>query len=256
MSRRSVLSAQLAQLTSSGPSYDPDASDNLDGLTRGAAGEGEEEEDRRGHYVDVGPSRLRGQMGAMADPEGKYGGAVRGRQKIFDDDDDDEDEEEEEEVGDDEEGESGDDDDADDDEERGSDDEDDEGEEDDDEEEGSEDDAEEDEEEEAEDQPIHSAPTSSRPLDPIAALRDSRQKDVLKGQAIRRQKVSSGVPSLLGGPHSSHLRHYSNPFSPSASPFKKPSRRSPSSPPPSRLLPTHPKSSSMRARTSLPAWRN
>jgi protein AATF/BFR2 len=207
MSRRSVLSAQLAQLTSSGPSYDPDASDNLDGLTRGAAGEGEEEEDRRGHYVDVGPSRLRGQMGAMADPEGKYGGAVRGRQKIFDDDDDDDEDEDEEEAGDDEEGESGDDEDADDDEEAGSDDEDDEGEEeegeDDDEEDGSEDDGEdEDEEDEAEDQPIPSAPTSSRPLDPIAALRVSRQKDVLKGQAIRRQKVSSDVPSLLGGPHS------------------------------------------------------
>jgi len=173
---RPTLAQQLKQLESedTAPNVDIESAySNLDGLVipERKGNEGRE------HYLDVGPSRLRGQFGDMGD---KYGGEVRGRQKIFDDDEDEEEDEE-----DDGEGGSEEDDGEEDDEEE------DDGEEDDDEEEeeGDEDDEEEDEEEEDLPPPPPKASTSSR-LDPVAALRDSRMKDIEKGQAIKRQKVS------------------------------------------------------------------
>lgn len=203
MSRRATLSAQLAQLTSSAPSFDPDSADNLDGRVGGDdVDNAEEEAQKRKHYVDVGPSRLRGQMGMMGGQEGRYGGEVRGRVKIFDDDDD---QSEEGGEGEDGEGESGSEDDDEEDgededgeedeemdEEEISDDEEEEGDEDDGDEEGDEDD-EEGEEEDQSMMPV--ATSSSKSLDPISALRDSRQKDIVKGQAIRRQQVSPALQS-------------------------------------------------------------
>jgi protein AATF/BFR2 len=90
----------------------------------------------------------------------RYGGQVRGRQKIFDDDEEDEDVAEDEAGFDDE-----------------------------DEEEGEEEEEEEEEEDEDIQPPTRSTTSKSAKLDPIASLRDSRQKDVEKGKAIKRQKV-------------------------------------------------------------------
>jgi len=198
---RPTLAQQLKQLESedTAPSIDIESAySNLDGLVipERKGNEGRE------HYLDVGPSRLRGQFGDMGD---KYGGEVRGRQKIFDDDEDEEENEE-----DDGEGGSEEDDGEEDDEEE------DDGEEDDDEEEeeGDEDDEEDDEEEEDLPPPPPKASTSSR-LDPVAALRDSRMKDIEKGQAIKRQKVSLPYDKLT-------LRLYSTRSSHSESHSKKP----------------------------------
>lgn len=179
---RPTLAQQLKQLEAeeTPQSVDPESAySNLDGLniTERKGNEGRE------HYLDVGPSRLRGQFGDMGD---RYGGEVRGRQKIFDDDDDDEeeaDEDEDEEGG----GESM----------EGEDDEEEDGDEDEDEAEGDDDaEDEDDEDEEAEEEEEEDLPppppksTSSSRLDPVAALRDSRMKDIEKGQAIKRQKVT------------------------------------------------------------------
>jgi protein AATF/BFR2 len=177
---RPTLAQQLKQLESEDThqTVDPESAySNLDSLTlpERKGNEGRE------HYLDVGPSRLKGQFGDMGD---RYGGEVRGRQKIFDDDDD----EEEEEEGD-EDDVSGDEDENDEDDVEDEDDELDD--EEDDEEDEDEEEGDEDEEEEEEDlpPPPPKASSSSR-LDPIAALRDSRMKDIEKGQAIKRQKVS------------------------------------------------------------------
>jgi protein AATF/BFR2 len=168
---RPTLAQQLKQLESedTAPSVDIESAySNLDGLVipERKGNEGRE------HYLDVGPSRLRGQFGDMGD---KYGGEVRGRQKIFDDDEDEE-----------EDGEGGSEEDGEDDDEEEDDEEEDDGEGDEDGEEEEEDD----EEEEEELPPPPPKATSSSRLDPVAALRDSRMKDIEKGQAIKRQKVS------------------------------------------------------------------
>jgi len=173
---RPTLAQQLKQLESedAAPTVDIESAySNLDGLVipERKGNEGRE------HYLDVGPSRLRGQFGDMGD---KYGGEVRGRQKIFDDDEDEEEDEEDD-------GEGGSEEDGEEDDEEEDDEEEDDGEGDEDEEE--EDDGEEEEEEEELPPPPSQATSSSR-LDPVAALRDSRMKDIEKGQAIKRQKVS------------------------------------------------------------------
>jgi len=178
---RPTLAQQLKQLEAeeTPQSVDPESAySNLDGLniTERKGNEGRE------HYLDVGPSRLRGQFGDMGD---RYGGEVRGRQKIFDDDEEEEeDEEDDDEEGD---GESM----------EGEDDEEEDGDEDEDEAEGDDDaEDEDDEDEEAEEEEEEDLPppppksTSSSRLDPVAALRDSRKKDIEKGQAIKRQKVT------------------------------------------------------------------
>jgi len=177
---RPTLAQQLKQLESEDTNQTVDvesAYSNLDSLVlpERKGNEGRE------HYLDVGPSRLRGQFGDMGD---RYGGEVRGRQKIFDDDEDEE--EDEAEAGSDEDDEGEDDEGEDEDEEDGEE-LDEEGEDEDDEE------ADEDEEEdEEEDLPLPPSKTNaSSRLDPVAALRDSRMKDIEKGQAIKRQKVSS-----------------------------------------------------------------
>lgn len=175
---RPTLAQQLKQLESedTAPSVDIESAySNLDGLVipERKGNEGRE------HYLDVGPSRLRGQFGDMGD---KYGGEVRGRQKIFDDDEDEEEDEEED-------GEGGS-------EEDGEDDDEEEDDEEEDDDEGDEDEEEEDNEEEEEEDDLPPPPpkaASSSRLDPVAALRDSRMKDIEKGQAIKRQKVNSPV---------------------------------------------------------------
>jgi protein AATF/BFR2 len=177
---RPTLAQQLKQLESedTAPTVDIESAySNLDGLVipERKGNEGRE------HYLDVGPSRLRGQFGDMGD---KYGGEVRGRQKIFDDDEDEEEDEEEE-------GEGGSEEDGDEDDEEEDDEEEEEGE-------GDEDEEEEVDEEEEEDDDLPPPPpkaTSSSRLDPVAALRDSRMKDIEKGQAIKRQKVS--LPRII-----------------------------------------------------------
>lgn len=179
---RPTLAQQLKQLESDDTtSIDPDSAySNLDALNipERVGNEGRE------HYLDVGPSRLRGQFGDMGE---RYGGQVTGRQKIFDDDEDEE-EEDDEEAGDGEEGfdeEEGDEDEEEEDEEEGDDDEE------------EEEDEEEEDDEDAEDLPAPAprATSSNTRLDPIAALRDSRMKDVEKGKAIKRQKVSLSLLS-------------------------------------------------------------
>jgi protein AATF/BFR2 len=179
---RPTLAQQLKQLEAEEKTQtvDPESAySNLDGLDipERKGNEGRE------HYLDVGPSRLRGQFGDMGD---RYGGQVRGRQKIFDDDDD-EDEEEDDEA-DEEEG-DGESMEGEDDEEEDGDGDEDEAEGDDDEEDEDDDDDEEVEEEDLPPPPPKSTSSSSR-LDPVAALRDSRMKDSEKGQAIKRQKVT------------------------------------------------------------------
>jgi protein AATF/BFR2 len=175
-----TLAQQLKQLESDAASFDPDGEDAaLDGLAISREGDGWRE-----HYLDVGPSRLKLAKGPVEQTllSEKYGGEVRGRMKIFDDDDDEgggegveaEDDREDDEAEDDE-----DEDDEDDDED---------GDEDDDEEDAEEDD----ESERDENEDEHVAPTTSKSsgtLDPIAALKASRLKDIEKGQGIRRQRV-------------------------------------------------------------------
>jgi protein AATF/BFR2 len=211
---RLTLAQQLKQLESddptSNPLFNPDNDDSaLDGLSRPAEGV------HREHYLDVGPSRLRNEMGGMGGLGGaeqtlrseKYGGKVTGRMKIFDDDEDEEegrdgvdgeeeDEEDEEEEGD-KEGEE--DDEEEEDEEQSDGDEDEEDEENEDEE-----DEEDEEDGEEESAPPRTRPGSSKTLDPIAALKDSRLKDIEKGRGIRRQRVRRRV-HLLGVPFHSAL---------------------------------------------------
>lgn len=181
---RPTLAQQLKQLEAEdAPSVDPESAySNLDSLEI-AQRQGNE---GREHYLDVGPSRLRGQFGDMGE---RYGGQVRGRQKIFDDDDDEEEEEDGVLDGEEEDGEEEDDVEEDEDDEEG--DEDGFDEEDGDEEGEEEKDEEDDDdyEEEPTPAPRPVASSSSAKLDPIASLRDSRQKDVEKGKAIKRQKV-------------------------------------------------------------------
>lgn len=203
---RLTLAQQLKQLESDDPSsnplFNPDNDDSaLDGLSRPAEGVPRE------HYLDVGPSRLRNQIGGLGGEEQtlrseKYEGKVTGRMKIFDDDEDEEggdgadgeeEEDEDDEEGDEEEGdgegEEDDDEDEDEDEEESDGDEDEEDEdEEDDEDEGEEED------EVEESAPPRARPGSSKALDPIAALKDSRLKDIEKGRGIRRQRVSQPVP--------------------------------------------------------------
>lgn len=179
---RSTLAQQLKQLESDDVrSIDPDSAySNLDELNipERVGNEGRE------HYLDVGPSRLRGQFGDMGD---RYGGTVTGRQKIFDDDDEDEELENEGEQGSDEDEDAEDEEDEDDEGDDLDGEEEDEAEEKDNEGEEEEDDG----EEEDLPAPAPRATSSNTRLDPIAALRDSRMKDVEKGKAIKRQKVCS-----------------------------------------------------------------
>lgn len=196
---RLTFAQQLEQLGGSPPrTYHPDAADaDLDGLALPS-----DRQAAREHYVEVGPSRLRAQLpplgGALL--SGKYEGKATTRRKIFDDDD--EESEEEEEAGravrrngavdggksgvEDEERFSGEE--VDDDDDDGEEDEDEEEDLDDDEDDDEEGDEDEDEEEDAEPQPV--ASSSRRSLDPLAALKDSRAKDIEKGRAIQQQKAS------------------------------------------------------------------
>lgn len=200
---RPTLAQQLKQLESedSPASVDPEnAYSNLDSLAI-AKRQGNE---GREHYVDVGPSRLRGQFGDMGE---RYGGQVRGRQKIFDDDEEEDDEVDGQADEDDEEGDEEEDDeeeeDEEEDEEEGDEDEGDNGEE-------EEDDEDEDEQEEEVIQaPTRSTSSKSAKLDPIASLRDSRQKDVEKGKAIKRQKVCPTRVDLVSWYCNSYIRRYS-----------------------------------------------
>lgn len=195
---RLTFAQQLEQLGGSPPrTYHPDAADaDLDGLALPS-----DRQAAREHYVNVGPSRLRAQLpplgGALL--TGKYEGRATTRKKIFDDDESESEEEAEAsgsgprrngvanggdsgEAEDD--GFSGDDDDSEGDE----DEEDDEEEDEDDEEEEGDEEEDEDEDEDAEPQPV--ASSSRRSLDPLAALKDSRAKDIEKGRAIQQQKAS------------------------------------------------------------------
>lgn len=191
---RLTFAQQLEQLGGSPPrTYHPDAADaDLDGLALPS-----DRQAAREHYVEVGPSRLRAQLpplgGALL--SGKYEGKATTRRKIYDDDEDESEEEAEPsgtgarrngvanggELGDEEGGEYSGDEDAEDGSEEDEEDEDDEDEEGDEEED-------EDEEEEAEPQPV--ASSSRRSLDPLAALKDSRAKDIEKGRAVQQQKAS------------------------------------------------------------------
>lgn len=203
MSRPALLAAQLAQLSNPSASLaDPDARDaELLGAhergkraNRSGNGVADEEDVDREHYLDVGPSRMRKGEVEQTLLSDKYGGAVRGRQRIFEDDDEESEGDEGSQEGSEDEGEV---DDEEEDEDDGEEDEDDgdeeEGSEEDDEDEsedGEEDDDEAEEEDEEAENGMPSAPASRKTLDPLAALRDARSKDVLKGQAIKRQRVS------------------------------------------------------------------
>ena len=201
---RLTLAQQLKQLEEEERprTFDPEAAyTSLDSLEVGQR-EGDE---GREHYLDVGPSRLRKQRDNDAATllGDKYAGKSTGRMKIFDDDDkEDEDGEagmDGEETGSEgDEAEESDEELDDEDEENG-------GEGSDEEQDGDEG---EDDEEEAEPQ-TRAAPASSakhRALDPLGSLREARQKDIEKGQGIRKQKVSSPLLTFwsaeLTGRHS------------------------------------------------------
>ncbi|WWC91884.1 uncharacterized protein L201_006833 [Kwoniella dendrophila CBS 6074] len=201
----SSLAEQLKKLSSSSntKTLDPESAytslDSLPIIEKENPNEGKE------HYLDVGPSKLRSKL--LDDEQGdensggtlrgiKYQGEKVGRQKIFEDDDS---EEEEAEGGmafgnvedSDEEDEDDDDDDDEDDEDEDEDDEDEDEELDDDEEDEDEEEEDEDEEDEEEEEEVapKSKSSSSKTLDPMASLRDSRAKDIEKGVGIRRQKA-------------------------------------------------------------------
>ncbi|XAO27450.1 protein BFR2 [Cryptococcus bacillisporus CA1280] len=177
------LAQQLKQLHSNNVSVpDPEnAYSNLDSHDIQRKGD-----EGREHYVDVGPSRLRMELGGtgggtLTGP--KYEGVKIGRMKIFDDDDEEESggEEGSEGAGDEDDDEDEEEDEGDFDEEE--DEEDDEDDEDEEEEEGEE-------EEEEEEMQTHSRINGPKQaLDPVASLRNSRLKDIEKGQAIRKQKA-------------------------------------------------------------------
>jgi protein AATF/BFR2 len=191
---RLTLAQQLKQLEEEERprTFDPEAAyTSLDSLEIGQR-DGEE---GREHYLDVGPSRLRAQRDENAATllGDKYAGKSTGRMKIFDDDDDDDEEEEDNDEGG---GIDGDDtrsegDDAEESDEE-LDDEDEEDEEESDDEAQDEEDNEEDEEPEAAPKARAAPVTASktRALDPLGSLREARQKDIEKGQGIRKQKVS------------------------------------------------------------------
>lgn len=177
------LAQQLKQLHSNNQSVpDPEnAYSNLDSHDIQRKGD-----EGREHYVDVGPSRLRMELGGtgggtLTGP--KYEGVKTGRMKIFDDDEDEESggEEGSESAGDE-------DDDEDEEEDEGDFDE----EEDEEDDEDDEDEEDEDEEEEEEEQTLSRINGPKQALDPVASLRNSRLKDIEKGQAIRKQKVGRG----------------------------------------------------------------
>lgn len=210
-SRTPTLAQRLKQqLESNKPSAEVDpenAYSSLNTFTGGSdrAGASADEVDHsRDHYTAVGRSRLRDtqreQLDALADkylqPSSKTNNK---RVKIFDDDLSEEEEEEEEiGAGGNEDSEQSDEDDSEEDE-------------DDDEDEDEEDEAESDggsSEEDGEDDQTSFKPrlagemgvssakstasaSTSKPLDPISAIKDSKNKDVEKGKAIRRQQVSS-----------------------------------------------------------------
>ncbi|OXG77657.1 protein BFR2 [Cryptococcus neoformans var. grubii Br795] len=170
------LAQQLKQLHSNNVSVpDPESAySNLDSHDIQRKGD-----EGREHYVDVGPSRLRMELGGtgggtLTGP--KYEGVKTGRMKIFDDDDEDEEENGGEEGSEryEDEDEEDDDEDEDEDDEEDDEDEDEEGES---------------EDEDEEEQPQPRANGSKQALDPVASLRNSRLKDVEKGQAIRKQKA-------------------------------------------------------------------
>lgn len=142
----------------------------------------------------------------------KYEGVKTGRMKIFDDDDEDEEENGGEEGS---EGE-GDEDEEDEDDEEYDEDEDEEGES---------------EDEDEEEQPQPRANGSKQALDPVASLRNSRLKDVEKGQAIRKQKVGS-IGKICPLQTNESPRLSLNPSSPSVSLSRKPSLLPTLSPPP------------------------
>lgn len=227
MAARQTLAQQLSLLNSPPPkTRDPEtAYTNLDSHDLPSR-QGEE---GREHYLDVGPSKLRGVNGSLGVGGDqtllgeRYGGKKVGRMKLFDDDEDEDDDDEDEDEGEGEGGESGgdgasgdgDEDDAgseedgDKDGSEGEGEDDEENEEDDDEETEEEDedgDEDEEDEDEGEDGGANDAQTlperipngkpssSSKSLDPLAAIRESRQKDVEKGKAIKQQKVR--LPSL------------------------------------------------------------
>ncbi|TYJ57999.1 hypothetical protein B9479_001358 [Cryptococcus floricola] len=157
------LAQQLKQLQAGNTSVpDPESAySNLD--TNKTEREGDE---GREHYLDVGPSRMRMELGGegggtLTGP--KYEGVKAGRQKIFDDDDEESEPEGEEKSEDEEEG-----DDLDEDEEEGGS-----------EEESEEDEDEEEEGEEEEEQEEPRPKAKSSKLDPMAALKESRSKDAL-----------------------------------------------------------------------------
>ena len=213
-SSRLTLAQQLKQLESDSPAaaLDPEfAYASLDSL---ASSEGKDV--GREHYLDVGTSKLRRDSHPAAHTllNQKYAGIRKGRMKIFDDDDDEEDSDElEKNENQDEEAEGSDPSDGDGDggtqegeSDRGSERTDDEEEEEEEEEDiaenednGEDDDGRQDEDEdEEESQPpqregvVGRGPVDAarQGLDPIASLRQSRMKDIEKGQGIKRQKAS------------------------------------------------------------------
>lgn len=213
------LAQQLKQLHSNNVSVpDPESAySNLDSHDIQRKGD-----EGREHYVDVGPSRLRMELGGtgggtLTGP--KYEGVKTGRMKIFDDDDEDE----EENGG--EEGSEGEGDEDEDEEDEGDEDEGDEEYDEDEDEEG------ESEDEGEEEQPQPRANGSKQALDPVASLRNSRLKDVEKGQAIRKQKVGS-IGKICPLQTNESPRLSLNPSSPSVSLSRKPSLRPTPSPPP------------------------
>lgn len=186
------LKEQLAALEDSPPpAFDPE-DDALDSLAIPA-----DRAEGREHYAQVAATgrqkeaRAQQVLGQLGE---KYGGRTVDRRKIFEDDDDEEDEagpsgsSDEE----DEEDEDGGSEDSEEEEEDGLDEDREENEEEDDDEDADEDEADEDDDEgNGEDSVPRPAAraSSSKSLDPVAALRSARQKDVEKGRAIRRQKV-------------------------------------------------------------------
>ena len=213
---RLTLAQQLKQLESDFPPVDSDPESAYTSLDPLALSQGKDE--GREHYLGVGTSRLRRKVLPVEQTllSEKYAGRRRGRMKIFDDDDDEEEDEEEDgELEKDEnqdeeaersapsdgdgdaallEGDSGGEspstngEDVEDEEDRAE--EEDDGEDDD----GREDeDAEEDEDGRPQLEDVSGRGTSDtarQALDPVASLRQSRMKDVEKGQGIKRQKAN------------------------------------------------------------------
>ncbi|WVO16702.1 hypothetical protein L204_104383 [Cryptococcus depauperatus] len=172
------LAQQLKQLQSNSADIsDPDSAySSLDSHKPGSVGNNDRE-----HYLDVGPSKLRMQVGeagggTLAGP--KYEGVKTGRNKIFDDDDDEseaqveDDEYDDESVG------------------HWKEEDEDNGEEDEDMEKESEEENYSDEAKHTEEEYENPMPKASQEaFDPIASLKTSRLKDIQKGHVIQRQKA-------------------------------------------------------------------